>query len=582
MDSTEQSLPAPTRAWVNRSGRECIRGSCAVVPQTAARTDIALVPLDQCRVVAVPDDDPSRPADMCGVRQPRTHFGWPPKWSQVQFASPAGDAARMHMRSSNRWDPICTPCDGECAQTELSRLTISTNGLRTGPVRRKADADPRRRHRHRGLAQRRGILDCTAAGTRRTPRVCVWRGDPPTLGPRRRRYSARPATRPSRLEIPSAAEPPTHCSLPWTLPAAGSATDGATRPRKAGALQRPSPNQRHRRGSRGPQSGAVGPRPRGPAGQFKQVRSNHPCEHGNTRELAGAGAGAGLGSARFETVPRGRLRQGLPAIDNRHPECRAAVGCMSSPPPSTGSPPRSAVARCRRWSPTPFPHSGGSAATGIVGEVGEALPVSQSGDEVPRPTPTPTPTPRPGSRGPCIEFRYATWYVPNLRRVRLDVPVTGPADDHLPAPTPGGDRLPETSAAGGHAFQLQPVGEEDHAMSDREITRQPGEANGGAAARHPRVVPQRRRRRRRPPDVRGTPAPGFDTGPHRHSRIEEYFNVVDGEMSPGALGGRTERVMASLCYRPARRPRRSRARSAVRAAPGRVPRPRSLGRATRC
>ncbi|MCW2722304.1 cupin domain-containing protein [Pseudonocardia sp.] len=71
-------------------------------------------------------------------------------------------------------------------------------------------------------------------------------------------------------------------------------------------------------------------------------------------------------------------------------------------------------------------------------------------------------------------------------------------------------------------------------MSDKGIIRQPGEANGvwlkgtqvlflngagdadGGSAFEMRA------------------APGFDTGAHRHSRIEEYFYVVDGEIEARA------------------------------------------------
>jgi mannose-6-phosphate isomerase-like protein (cupin superfamily) len=82
------------------------------------------------------------------------------------------------------------------------------------------------------------------------------------------------------------------------------------------------------------------------------------------------------------------------------------------------------------------------------------------------------------------------------------------------------------------------VGAEECGMSTGGIIRQPGEAdgvwlrgtrvaflNGADAAEGGSTFEMRA-------------APGFDTGAHRHSRIEEYFYVVDGEIEARA-GDRT-------------------------------------------
>ena len=69
-------------------------------------------------------------------------------------------------------------------------------------------------------------------------------------------------------------------------------------------------------------------------------------------------------------------------------------------------------------------------------------------------------------------------------------------------------------------------------MSIEGILLQPGEAQSVSPPRHTGGFPcDRRARQRAAPCSNSLVAPGFDTGAHYHTTIEEIFYVLEGELT---------------------------------------------------
>lgn len=75
-------------------------------------------------------------------------------------------------------------------------------------------------------------------------------------------------------------------------------------------------------------------------------------------------------------------------------------------------------------------------------------------------------------------------------------------------------------------------------MSSKEIILQPGEATGVSLRGTQVSFLNRAEDAEGGSTIEMRTAPGFDTGAHRHSKIEEFFYVVDGEIEARA-GERT-------------------------------------------